>query len=74
MKNLLEMLPADKEFIVHYLACSVLMEMVPLQKATRCCTNRPILVIGLENGLVKARCCVPKVSFSVFYFFLIWLF
>lgn len=63
MKNLLEMLPADKEFIVHYLVCSVLMEMVPLQKATRCCNDRPILVIALENGLVKARCCVPKVIY-----------
>lgn len=42
-------------------------EEVPLQKATNICTDRPILVISLTDGCVKARCTVPKVNYYIFY-------
>lgn len=51
----------DHPFIIHYLRSSSLMEEVPLQKATKICTDRPILVISMTDGYVKARCTVPKV-------------
>ncbi|XP_067644666.1 alanine--tRNA ligase, mitochondrial isoform X2 [Eurosta solidaginis] len=47
-------------FIVHYITSSVLVEEVPLQKATKLCTDRPILVASMCNSIIKARCCVPK--------------
>uniref|UniRef100_T1GEV4 Threonyl/alanyl tRNA synthetase SAD domain-containing protein n=1 Tax=Megaselia scalaris TaxID=36166 RepID=T1GEV4_MEGSC len=50
----------DHPFIVHYLRSSALMEEVPLQKATKVCPDRPILVISMTDGYVKARCTVPK--------------
>lgn len=63
MKNVLEMNSIEKSpFVVHYLTSSSLMEFVPLQKATKCCPDRPILVISCTAGQIKARCCVPKVS------------
>ncbi|XP_058981905.1 alanine--tRNA ligase, mitochondrial-like [Musca domestica] len=61
MRNLLQEKPAAKHpYLVHYISSSVLMEEVPLQKATKHCTDRPILVIAKADGIVKARCCVPK--------------
>lgn len=56
----------DHPFIVHYLRSSALMEEVPLQKATKVCPDRPILVISMTDGYVKARCTVPKVYFQYF--------
>lgn len=46
-------------FIVHNLTSSALMEDVKLQKATRLCPDRPILVMCVTGDLVKARACVP---------------
>lgn len=48
-------------FIVHYITSSALVEEVPLQRATKLCTDRPILVASMCDSIVKARCCVPKV-------------
>lgn len=46
-------------FIVHNLTSSALMEDVKLQKATRLCPDRPILVMCVSGDVVKARACVP---------------
>lgn len=62
MKTVLEQCPHDTHpFIVHFLTSGFLLESISLQKATRLCTDRPILVMSLTEGMVKARCCVPKV-------------
>nr|CAD7459542.1 unnamed protein product [Timema tahoe] len=53
-----------EEFIVHFLSCSSHMATVPLQKATNICSNVPVLLIAISEGLVKARCCVPKHNVS----------
>ncbi|KAM7358050.1 alanine--tRNA ligase, mitochondrial [Cochliomyia hominivorax] len=61
MRNVLQEKPAKTHpFILHYISSSALMEEVPLQKATRLCPDRPILVISKSDNIVKARCCVPK--------------
>lgn len=61
MKNVLQNSPKESHpFIVHFLTCTTLMESVSLQKATRFCTDRPIIVLSLTYGEVKARCCVPS--------------
>nr|CAD7573354.1 unnamed protein product [Timema californicum] len=52
------------QFIVHFLSCSSHMATVPLQKATNICSNVPVLLIAISEGLVKARCCVPKHNVS----------
>ena len=63
MTNVLHERPAHMHpFILHYISSSALMEEIPLQRATKLCTDRPILVIGMCDGIVKARCCVPKVK------------
>lgn len=49
----------NQSFIVHFLSCSDLMKSVPLQKATRYVKDRPVLVISLTDGSLKARCVVP---------------
>nr|CAD7401637.1 unnamed protein product [Timema poppensis] len=54
----------NEEFIVHFLSCSSHMATVPLQKATNICSNVPVLLIAISEGLVKARCCVPKHNVS----------
>lgn len=51
----------NQEYVLHYLRCSMILENVSLQKATRLCPNVPILVIAYADGMVKARCCVPEV-------------
>jgi len=67
MKNLLEEKSLEKyPFIVHFLTVSAVMEDIQLQKATRYCNNRPIIVLSLTDGIVKARCCIPQV-FSLFF-------
>ena len=52
----------DLPYLAHFLQCSSLMDSVPLQKATRMCTQIPVLLIASSEGVLKARCCVPKVS------------
>ncbi|XP_054735044.1 alanine--tRNA ligase, mitochondrial-like [Anastrepha obliqua] len=61
MKTLLQEKTTETHpFIVHYIRSSVLVEEVPLQRATKLCPDRPILVASMCEGIVKARCCVPK--------------
>lgn len=48
-------------YILHYITSSALVEEIPLQRATKLCTDRPILVISMCGNIVKARCCVPQV-------------
>ncbi|XP_055374023.1 alanine--tRNA ligase, mitochondrial [Condylostylus longicornis] len=50
----------NEPFVIHFLDSSTLLESVPLQKATKLCTDRPIMVISLNNSMVRARCCVPR--------------
>lgn len=59
----------NQQYVIHYLRCSMILENVPLQKATQLCPDLPILVIAYSDGMVKARCCVPEVSyhFKCFY-------
>lgn len=54
----------NKEYLVYYLRSSVVLDNVPLQKATKFCPDVPILVVSLTENAVKARCCVPKVIFN----------
>lgn len=56
---LMERPKEDIPFIVHNLSSSALMEDVKLQKATRLCPDRPILVMCVSGGQMKARACVP---------------
>ncbi|KAJ8935028.1 hypothetical protein NQ314_013053 [Rhamnusium bicolor] len=51
---------SNKKYIVHYLRSSMILESVPLQKATNLCSHIPVIVISYADNLVKARCCVPK--------------
>ncbi|KAH8398376.1 hypothetical protein KR215_009514 [Drosophila sulfurigaster] len=61
MRNLLLEKPLDTNpYILHYITSSALVEEIPLQRATKLCTDRPILVVSMCNNIVKARCCVPK--------------
>nr|XP_023017698.1 alanine--tRNA ligase, mitochondrial [Leptinotarsa decemlineata] len=64
MKNALESnvktTNSNKRYIIHYLRSSMMLENVPLQKATKLCPDLPILVLAYADNMVKARCCVPK--------------
>ncbi|XP_068142866.1 alanine--tRNA ligase, mitochondrial [Drosophila tropicalis] len=61
MRNLIMEKPLDTHpFILHYITSSALVEEIPLQRATKLCTDRPILVVSMCDGYVKARCCVPQ--------------
>lgn len=61
MRKELESKPiANNPFVIHVLRCSGLMETVPLQKATKLCTDRPVIIISHADGSVRARACVPK--------------
>ncbi|KAG4073432.1 hypothetical protein HA402_000656 [Bradysia odoriphaga] len=61
MKNVLENSPKETHpFIVHFLTCATLLKSVKLQKATRLCTDRPIMVLSSTDNQIKARCCVPR--------------
>uniref|UniRef100_A0A182P134 Alanine--tRNA ligase n=1 Tax=Anopheles epiroticus TaxID=199890 RepID=A0A182P134_9DIPT len=65
MRNLMEQKPASSDrFIVHFLECSIILEEVQLAKATRYCTDRPILVISITDNQVKARATVPPAMVS----------
>lgn len=59
MKTVLQEQGSTPSFVVHNLTSSALMEDVKLQKATRLCTDRPILVMCVSGGHLKARACVP---------------
>ncbi|KAH8351401.1 hypothetical protein KR059_001438 [Drosophila kikkawai] len=60
MRNLLQEKPlASHPFILHYITSSALVEEIPLQRATKLCPDRPILVVSMCDSVVKARCCVP---------------
>jgi alanyl-tRNA synthetase len=51
-------------FIIHNLSCSDLMKSVSLQKATRYVSDRPVMLFSFTEEMIKARCCVPKVSYQ----------
>lgn len=51
-----------QKYMVHYLRTSLVLENVPLQKATKLCPDIPVLIISYSDSIVKARCCVPEVS------------
>ncbi|KAJ9578019.1 hypothetical protein L9F63_025121, partial [Diploptera punctata] len=57
-----QLLNVDKQpsYVVHFLQCSSQMDSVPLQKATRLYPHIPILLVAYSEGVLKARCCVPK--------------
>ncbi|KAH8255936.1 hypothetical protein KR026_002977 [Drosophila bipectinata] len=60
MRNLLQEKPLETHpFILHYITSSALVEEIPLQRATKLCQDRPILVVSMCDSVVKARCCVP---------------
>lgn len=65
MRNLLQEKPLDTHpFILHYITSSALVEEIPLQRATKLCPDRPILVVSMCDSVVKARCCVPASCIS----------
>ena len=45
--------------VVHFLNCSDLMS-VSLEKATKFIKDKPVIVLSLNEGELKARCVVPK--------------
>lgn len=56
---------AQQPFIVHVLShettsVAAAGEAVPLQRATKLCSDRPVIVACLADGCVRARCAVPK--------------
>ena len=63
IKKSMQVTKSQKKFMVHYLRTSLMLESVSLQKATKHCPDIPVLIIGYSDGVVKARCCVPKVYF-----------
>lgn len=56
---------SNKNYIIHYLRSSMILESVPLQRATKMCPDLPVLVISYADNVVKARCCVPQASYIV---------
>lgn len=55
----------DQPFLVHLLSqettsAAAAGESVPLQRATKLCSDRPLIVACLSDGCVRARCTVPK--------------
>lgn len=56
---------AHQPFLVHLLShettsAAAAGESVPLQRATKICSDRPLIVACLSDGCVRARCAVPK--------------
>ncbi|KAK9869469.1 hypothetical protein WA026_003224 [Henosepilachna vigintioctopunctata] len=51
---------SNKKYIIHYLRISMILENVPLQRATKVCKHIPVMVISYTDNTVQARCCVPK--------------
>lgn len=69
MRNLLDKEASDGSpatFIVHALPETDSAEPVPLQRATKCCPDRPILVVcrSAIDGSIRARCSVPRQQVS----------
>lgn len=62
LERKVEVTASDRKFIVHYLRSSMMFESVPLQRATAMCSDMPVMVIAYSDSMVKARCCVPQVS------------
>jgi alanyl-tRNA synthetase len=52
----------NQKYMVHYLRSSLVLESVSLQKATKFCSDIPVIIISYADNMVKARCCVPEVS------------
>ncbi|KAH8365808.1 hypothetical protein KR093_004670 [Drosophila rubida] len=74
MRNLLLEKPLDTNpYILHYITSSALVEEIPLQRATKLCVDRPILVVSMCDNIVKARCCVPKNCISNIFNATLWL-
>ncbi|KAH8278241.1 hypothetical protein KR044_006942 [Drosophila immigrans] len=74
MRNLLMEKPLDTNpYILHYITSSALVEEIPLQRATKLCTDRPILVVSMCDNIVKARCCVPQNCISILFNATLWL-
>ncbi|KAM8710971.1 hypothetical protein ACLKA7_017584 [Drosophila subpalustris] len=74
MRNLMLEKPLDTNpYILHYISSSALLEEIPLQRATKLCTDRPILVVSMCDNIVKARCCVPQNCISDQFNATLWL-
>ncbi|XP_034482126.1 alanine--tRNA ligase, mitochondrial [Drosophila innubila] len=74
MRNLMLEKPLDTNpYILHYISSSALLEEIPLQRATKLCTDRPILVVSMCDNIVKARCCVPQNCISEQFNAALWL-
>ncbi|XP_023174099.2 alanine--tRNA ligase, mitochondrial [Drosophila hydei] len=74
MRNLLLEKPLDTHpYILHFISSSALVEEIPLQRATKLCTDRPILVVSMCDNIVKARCCVPQNCISKQFNASLWL-
>ncbi|KAL3281601.1 hypothetical protein HHI36_004808 [Cryptolaemus montrouzieri] len=56
---------SNKKYIIHYLRTSMILENVPLHRATKLCKNIPIMVISYTDNTVQVRCCVPAEFCSV---------
>ncbi|XP_017862028.1 PREDICTED: alanine--tRNA ligase, mitochondrial [Drosophila arizonae] len=74
MRNVLLEKPLDTHpYILHFISSSALVEEIPLQRATKLCTDRPILVVSMCDNIVKARCCVPQNCISKQFNASLWL-
>ncbi|EDW69283.1 alanine--tRNA ligase, mitochondrial [Drosophila virilis] len=74
MRNVLLEKPLDTHpYILHFISSSALVEEIPLQRATKLCTDRPILVVSMCDNIVKARCCVPQNCISEQFNATLWL-
>lgn len=63
MRNYLkESVNTQSPFIIHIINDPTIIGDMPLQAATNLCTTVPILVIGIGDGILNARCCVPQVK------------
>lgn len=60
LKSKIEVTKSNKKYMVHYLRSSMMLESVPLQRATKICGDMPVIIIAYSDSVVKARCCVPK--------------
>lgn len=60
-------------FVIHFLSCSDLMKSVSLTKATRAIKDKPVLILSLTDGELKARCSVPQNSITESFNAMSWL-
>lgn len=54
---------SNSDFVIHNLDCAEWMKTVSLSKATRYLEDRPIMLFSVSDETLKARCCVPSVSY-----------